>query len=131
MVLHFFTKLDAKEGYWNVKHNAASLLITTFFTPFGRYQLLRLPFGLRMSQDIMQRKINQRYKNCKGAVGIAYDVQVFGNEKTPDRNLHEAVECTRKAGIKLNFDKCIIKIKYYGSLVTCTLQKESNLTQRR
>ena len=58
-----------------------------------------------MSQDIFQRK---------GAVGIADDVQVFGNEKTHDRNLHEAMECTRKAIIELNFEKCIIKTKCFS-----------------
>ena len=41
--------------------------------------------------------------------------------KTYDRNLHEARECTRKAGIKLNFDKCVIKTKccsFFGNLYT-------------
>ena len=33
-----------------------------------------------MGQDIFERKIDQAYENCKGAVGIADDVQVFGNE---------------------------------------------------
>ena len=37
-----------------------------------------------MGQDIFERKIDQTYKNCKGAVGIADDVQVFGNEETHD-----------------------------------------------
>ena len=68
-----------------------------------------MPFELRMSHDIFQQNIDQTYENGKDAVGVADDVQVFGNEKTHDRNLHEAMECTRKAGIKLNFDKCIIK----------------------
>ena len=45
-----------------------------------------------MSQDIFQRKINQTYENCKVPVGIDDDVQVFGNEKTNDRYLHEAME---------------------------------------
>ena len=63
--------------------------MTTLHTPFGRYKFLRMPFGLRMSQDIFQQKIDQMYENCKGAVGIADDVQVFGNEKTHDRNLHK------------------------------------------
>ena len=67
-----------------------------------------MPFGLRMSQDIFPRKIDQSYENCKGAVAIADHVQVFGNEKTHERNIHEEMECTRKASIKLNFDKCII-----------------------
>ena len=94
-----------------MKLDAASSLMTTFYTPFGRYKFLRMPFGLGMSQDIFQRKIDQTYENCKDAVGIADDVQVFGNEKTHDRNLHDAMECTRKAAIKLNFEKCIINTK--------------------
>ena len=55
------------------------------------------------------------YENCKGAVGIEDDVQVFGNERTQDGDLHEAMECARKAGIKLNFDKCVIKTKCCNS----------------
>ena len=100
MALHCFSKLDAKQAYWNVKLDAASSLMTTFHTPFGRYKFLRMPFRLRISQDIFQWKIDQMYESCKGAVGIADDMQVFGNEKTHDMNLHEAMECTRKAGIK-------------------------------
>ena len=84
-----------------------------------------------MSQDIFQRKIDQTYENCKGAGGIAVDVQVFGNEKTCDRNLHEEMECTKKVSINFNFDICIIKTKYCSVLVTCTLQNESRLIQRR
>ena len=44
-------------------------------------------------------------------VGIADYVQVFGNEKTHDRNLHEAMECTRNTGIKLKFDKSVFNTK--------------------
>ena len=44
-----FSKIDAKQGYWNVKLDAASSLTTTFHTPFGRYKFLNMPFELRMS----------------------------------------------------------------------------------
>ena len=71
------------------------------------------------------------YENCKGAVGIVDDVHVFGNKRTHDRNLHEATECTRKAGIKLNFDQCVIRQNVAKFLVTCTLQKEYSQIQRK
>ena len=106
-----FSKLDAKQGYWNVKPDTASSLMTTFYTLFGRYKFPRMPFGLRMSQDIFQQKIDQIYENCKGVVQIADDVQVFGNEKTHERNLCEAMEYTRKVGIKLKFENRVIKTK--------------------
>ena len=44
-----FSKLDAKNGYWSIRLDEASLKLTTFNTPFGRYRFLRLPFGLVLS----------------------------------------------------------------------------------
>ena len=35
-----------------------------------------------MGQDIFERKTDQTDENCTSAVGIADDVQVFGNEET-------------------------------------------------
>ena len=75
-----------------MKLDAVSSLITSFYRPFGRCKFLRMPLGLRMSQDIFQRKIDQAYENCRSTVGKADDVQVFGNEKTHDRNSLEALE---------------------------------------
>ena len=47
-----FSKRDAKSGYWSVPVGEKSQLLTTFHTPYGCYCWLRLPFGLRVSQDI-------------------------------------------------------------------------------
>ena len=53
-----FSKLDGKQGYWNVKLDEESSYLTTFNTHRGSYRFLRMSFGLRMSQDIFQKKIN-------------------------------------------------------------------------
>ena len=90
---------------------------------------MRVLFDLWMSQDIFQKKIDQIYENCRGSVGIVDDTQGFGNEETHDKGLHEAMECTKIADIKLNYDKLLLKPNLIVSLVTCTLQKESSQTQ--
>ena len=117
-----FSKLDARNGYWNVKLDDESSYLTTFNTPFGRYRFLRMPFGLRMSQDIFQFKIDETYRDCLGAIGIADDVTVYGkNDKEHDLHLHETMERTRQAGIKLKSEKCVIKTKecnFFGMLYT-------------
>ena len=80
-----------------------------------------MPFGPRMSQDIFQKKIDETYEKFRGAVGIADDINVFGTELTHDYYLHEVVERIRKAGIKQNFDKCIVKSKscgFFGEIYT-------------
>ena len=60
-----------------------------------------------MSQYIFQKKTDQTYEKCRGAVSIVGDIQVFGSDQTHDLHLHEAREMIRRAGIKLNYDKCI------------------------
>ena len=117
-----FSKLDARNGYWNVKLDEESSYLTTFNTTFGRYRFLRMLFGLRMSQDIFQFKIEETYRDCQGAIGIADDLTVYGkNDKEHDLHLHETMECTRKAAIKLNDEKCVIETKecnFFGMLYT-------------
>ena len=49
-----FTKLDAKDGYWNIKLTESSSYLTTFNTPWGRFRYTVLAFGLKMSQDVFQ-----------------------------------------------------------------------------
>ena len=41
----YFTKLDARSGYWAIKLEKESSFLTTFNSPFGRYRFLCLPFG--------------------------------------------------------------------------------------
>jgi len=57
-----FTKADLSSGYWHVKLDDTSSMLTTFMTPFGRYRWLRLPFGLSVSAEIFQKKTS----SCSG-----------------------------------------------------------------
>ncbi|XP_041984057.1 uncharacterized protein LOC121736737 [Aricia agestis] len=49
--------LDATSGFWSVKLDDESTDLCTFITPFGRYQYLRLPFGLNSAPEIFHAKI--------------------------------------------------------------------------
>lgn len=54
-----FSKLDVKEAYWHVRLDEASSKLTTMITRFDRYMRKRLPFGLKVSSEIFQRKIDE------------------------------------------------------------------------
>ncbi len=54
-----FSKLDVREAYWHVRLDDSSSRLTTMITPFGRYMWKRLPFGLKVSSEIFQRKIDE------------------------------------------------------------------------
>ena len=65
--------------------------------------------------------MGQAFDKCKGAFAIANDIQVYGNDTNHDMHLHEAMGRTRQAGLKLNYDKCVIKTKsctFFGNFYT-------------
>ena len=109
--------LDAKCGYWNVTLDEESSFLTTFNSPFGRYRFLRMPFGLKMSQDIFQHRVDQLYESLQGVVAIADDI-VFGNTQAEhDANLRRLLTKCQEFGLKLNPEKCKInqpKVRFYG-----------------
>jgi hypothetical protein len=115
-----FSKLDAKAGYWSVELEDASQILTTFRTPFGKYKFKRLPFGLSVSQDLYQEKIDHILENCPGTIGMADDIAVFGKtEEEHDQNLITLLNEAKKNGLVFNSGKCTIKqsqIEYFGMI---------------
>ena len=115
-----FSKLDAKNGYWSITLDRESQLLTTFNTPFARYCFTRMPFGLVMSQDVFQQRMDIILEQCPGTIGIADDVVVHGkNESEHDANLHRLMQVAVKEGLVFNSKKCDIraeKIKFFGTI---------------
>ena len=74
----YFTKLDARSGYWTIKLSNDSSLLTTFNIPFGRYRYLRLPFGLKSSQDEFQRRVDECFEGLDDVIALVDDIIVHG-----------------------------------------------------
>ena len=124
-----FSKLDAKAGYWTIHLEKKSQLLITFRTPFGRYCWLRLPFGLNVSQDILQSRMDQHLDGLTGVVSIADDIVVFGeNEEDHARNLSNLMKQAERNGLVFNSKKCISSKPVSISSVTDIHQTVSNPT---
>jgi hypothetical protein len=115
-----FSKLDAKSGYWAVPLDAESQLITTFNSPFGRFCFKRLPFGLKTSQDVFQRVMDEILEGLPGVVSIADDITVFGsNEQEHDHHMHLLMARAKESGLVFNPSKCSLKapeITFFGNI---------------
>ena len=118
----YFSVIDTKKGYWHVELDKESSLLTTFNTPFGRYRFNRLPFGLWMSQDIFQPKLDAVYAGIDNVTGIADDIIVAGaTAEEHDTALRQMLEASRRNNIGLNSTKLQFrqpKVKFYGHLIT-------------
>ena len=102
----YFTKLDARSGFWQIPFSEESRKYTTFLTPFGRYCFNRLPFGISSAPEIFYRRMNKILSGLVGFVCHTDDILVHAADKeTHDRRLRQVMERLRKAGLTLN-DKC-------------------------
>ena len=84
----FFTILDARSGYRNIKLDEESSYHTTFNTPYERHIFTRLPFGLNCAQDVFQKKIDETFSDIHVVAGILADIIVVGYKS--DGSDHDA-----------------------------------------
>jgi hypothetical protein len=131
-----FSVLDTNNGFWNIELDESSSKLCTFNTPFGRYRFKRLPFGLKCSSEIFQRKIVQCFEGIDGVEIYVDDILVWGtSQKDHDERLKLVLERARKYNIKFNVNKCkfsVNEVRYcYVILFSLFLKTVSNDHERK
>ena len=76
-----FSKLDVQEAFWHVELDEQSCILTTMITTYGRYRWARLPFGLKVSSEMFQKRLNESVDRKNGVLSVADDIIVVGCEK--------------------------------------------------
>ena len=118
----YFSIVDARSGYWNIRLDHASSLYTTFNSPHGRYRFLRLPFCLICVQDIFQKKVDETFGDLPGVTGIADDIIIYGCDLADhDTNLKAVMERAREPGLRFKAEKCKIRcteIPFFGHIIS-------------
>ena len=99
-----FSVLDAKDGFHQVKLNESSSHLTTFWTPFGRYRYLRMPFGISSAPEEFQRRMHLIVEGLPGVAVIADDILVYGCGSDyvadHDANLRRLLQRARESNLK-------------------------------
>jgi hypothetical protein len=75
--IQFFTIIYALKGYHQVRLDEESAALTTFSTPFGRYQYRRLPFGITHAGDDYSRRVSEVFDDIPNCHRIVEDVILF------------------------------------------------------
>ena len=102
-----FSLVDVREGFLHVPLDQESLLMTTMYTSYGRYQWLHLPFGISSAPEEFQKHLMSVLEGLDGVLCIADDILVFGEgtmyqeaEKDHDWRPVALMECCSKKNIK-------------------------------
>ena len=123
-----FTTLDAKDGFYQIGLDEASSKKTTFWTPFGRYRYLRMPFGISLAPEEFERRLHEQLSGLDGVDILRDDILVAGYGETQeeaeanhDQNLRKLLDRARKVNLKLNRKKMNLKkqqVKFMGHMIT-------------
>ena len=112
-----FSTVDLTAGYWHCVLDDKSSLLTTFATPFGRYQWKRLPFGLSASSEIFQKWVSQALDGLEGILNITGEILLYGVGDTKDEarcdhnlKLEALLPRCRECGIALKKNKLTLRI---------------------
>ncbi len=75
----FFTKLDASQGFWQLKLHKDSKRYCIFKTPFGRYSFLRMPFGISSAPEVFHRAMEHIIEGIEGVRVYVDDIVLWGS----------------------------------------------------
>jgi len=119
-----FSKLDLRKGYHQVPVNKRDVAKTAVITPFGLFEFLRMPFGLRNAGQTFQRLMDEVLAGLP-FVFVYLDDVLIASRSHADHVLHlrAVLERLQQHGLVLNGEKCVLgatRVEYLGHLVTAS-----------
>ena len=120
----YFTTLDAKSGYWQIPIAQEDQHLTTFITPWGRYQFRRAPMGLISSGDEYTRRGDQVISNIANVIKIVDDILAHDEDyKSHINRVWNILEKCEENNITLNPKKFTFaqqEVNYCGYILNET-----------
>ncbi|XP_020298020.1 uncharacterized protein LOC109862393, partial [Pseudomyrmex gracilis] len=120
----WFSTLDMKSGYWQLKIQPEDREKTAFSVGNGLWQFTVMPFGLCNAPATFERSMERVPQQLLTKICLVYldDIVVFGKSFEEEvTNLKKVFLRLRAANLKLNPKKCNLfrkQVKYLGHVVS-------------
>ena len=120
----YFTTLDLCAGYHHIPLDKSSIPKTAFNLPFGKFEYVKVPFGLAQAPAYFQELMTGILKDFPIAIAYLDDIIIFS--KTPQEHLshiHMVFEKLKSANLSMKKSKCsffLKEIQYLGHILSAT-----------
>jgi len=121
----FYSSLDLKDGFYHVRMSNESVRYTSFVTPLGQFEFLRMPFGLKIGPQLFQRFINEALSELikRGNVVVYMDDILVATETLESHIdvLKEVFAVLVSNKLELKLEKCAFlytEVEYLGYKVS-------------
>ncbi|GBG62706.1 hypothetical protein CBR_g31723 [Chara braunii] len=105
----FFTKIDLRSGYHQIRAAAEDQSMTTFRSRFGHYEFTVMSFGLTNAPATFQTAMNDIFRDILEEYVLVYLNDILVYSRTLEdriRHLRDVLQCLRKHDFYAKLSKC-------------------------
>jgi hypothetical protein len=120
----FFSKLDLKSGYFQIRIQESDIPKTAFNTRYGQFSWLVLPMGLRNSPPLFQTLMNRVLSDCIDKTALVYLDDILIYSKTLEdhkKHVRHVLQLLEKEQLVANIKKsefCKQELTFVGFKVS-------------
>ena len=120
----YFTTLDLRAGYHHILLDKPSIPKTAFNLPFGKYEYIKVPFGLAQVLAYFQELMTSILKDFNFMIAYLDDIIIFCNmPKEHLLHIRKVFKKLQLAKLSIKMSKCNFfskEIQYLGHILSTT-----------